>query len=389
MAGVKKGAALLLSVVFIQYGLAQRNLCEVPDLGTMAPGEFKPKFSLTHVWQGAAGGVNTKNADRITGLYDFDLYYLLWAEELETQQGDYALVNFSSQMAFGNGLNDKVGSYFEINEAAKGDQDFYIDKLFVESTFFDRLFTLDIGKFELIDFFDANAAANCEKSQFLATPLYTDIAIPFPSKGLGVRGKFQPDEWWYVQAGIMDAHGNKRETGFQTAFHDDPDYVSTLEYGLQPRFFDLPGTYRFIMWYDPQDKSYLDGSGKSMQDDHGYAISFDQDINARTTLFCRYGWADEKVNEVEDFISFGGQVKGLADGRPDDVLGVGYAYGLRSPEGLSSGDDRHIDLMETYYRIAVNKNLYITPSIQLVMDPGGTTNESPATVFGIRCRYMF
>jgi carbohydrate-selective porin OprB len=72
-----------------------------------------------------------------------------------------------------------------------------------------------------------------------------------------------------------------------------------------------------------------------------------------------------------------------------DIFAVGYANALRSPEGLSAGDERQIDLVEAYYKIRVNDNLSITPNIQFVMDPGGSKNESPAMVFGLRCRIKF
>ncbi len=49
---------------------AQQNLCDIQSVGTLTPGELKPKFSATQIWQGAWGGVKTNDADRIIGLYD-------------------------------------------------------------------------------------------------------------------------------------------------------------------------------------------------------------------------------------------------------------------------------------------------------------------------------
>jgi len=377
-------------LLFCNSTQAQKNLCDVEDVGVLAPNEFKTKVSLTHVWQGAVGGINTKNADRINGLYDFDLYYLLSAEESEKRNGDYILVAVSTQAAFGNGLNDsKVGSFFEINETAKGDLNLIVDKLFVEFTALDRLFTIDVGKLDLVDFFDTSAVANCEKSQFLAAPLVNNSAIPFPSKGLGLRVLYEPSNFWYAQAVIADAQADKRETGFNTAFHDEDYFFSMAEIGIRPNLLNMPDAYRLIAWYDPQDKPYLDDSGNFKRDDLGLALSFDQKITDDTTVFFRYGWADDKVNEVEDFISFGGQIQGLIDGRDSDILAMAYVNGLRSPEGLSGSAERQIDMVEVYYDIKINNNIHLTPSIQFVMDPGGVTNESPATVLGLRSRIKF
>ena len=90
---------LVIAVILLTHNFAygQRNLCDIPDVGTLAPNEFKTKTSIMHIWQGAVGGVNTKNADRIIGLYDFDLYYLYAAQEADNNDGDYILFCVSNQ----------------------------------------------------------------------------------------------------------------------------------------------------------------------------------------------------------------------------------------------------------------------------------------------------
>jgi len=143
------------------------------------------------------------------------------------------------------------------------------------------------------------------------------------------------------------------------------------------------------MWHDNQDKSYLDESSDSKDNNLGFSVSFDQKINPKTTAFFRYGWADDKVNELKNFISFGGQVEGLIEGRDKDVFAVGYVRGDRSSDGFSSQDEQQIDLVEAYYNIKVNDNLSIAPNVQFVMNPGGLKDEFAATVFGVRCRYKF
>lgn len=380
-----------LFTILLLCGFAEAGdgRCDVPDVGTLSPHEYKTKISLTHIWQGAKGGLNTKNADRMVGLYDFDLYYLLSADKAENHEGDYILIAASLQPSFGYGLSgSKVGSFFEINDAAKGDH-ILIDKLYVQFTVLDRLFTFDIGKIEIKDLFDSSAVAHCEKSQFFAEPFVHNLAVPWPKHGLGIRVLYEPSDFWYIQAAIGDAQADKRETGFRTTFHDEDYFFSVAEVGVRPNLLNLPGTYRFLIWYDPQDKSYLDGSGHSKRDDLGFALSFDQKITSKTTAFFRYGWADDKVNELEDFISVGGQIEGLIEGRDKDTFAVAYARGGRSAGGLSSQDARQIDLVEAYYRIKVNDNLSITPSVQFVMNPGGLKGESAATVFGVRSRYKF
>ena len=387
---VGKILSLLVILLLCDFVQAADITCDVPGEGMLKVHDLKSHFSFTNYWQGASGGVNTKNADRISGLYDLDLCYLLSAEDSQNGLGDYTLLAVSLQSSFGNGVSDsKVGSFFNLNEGAKGDYSIIVDKLFVEFTVLDRRFTFNIGKIDLIDYFDHSAVANEYKDQFFAYPLVQTDNIPFPSKGLGARVLYEPSDFWYAQAGIEDAQANSRETGFRTTFHDEDYLFGIIEVGIRPNLFNKSGTYRFMLWYDPQDKSYLDGSGRTKRDDLGFALSFDQKVSEKLTAFFRYGWADDKVNEEEDFVSFGGQIEGLIEGRDKDVFGVGYARGLRSSNGLSSSDKRQIDLVEAYYNIKVSDNLCISPNVQFVTHPGGLKSESPATVFGLRTRIKF
>lgn len=365
-------------------------MCDVPDIGTISPGDYKTSLSLTHYWQGSFGGVNDKNSDRISGLYDFDICYLLGAKKHSEGLGDYALLEISTQSSFGHGVTDsKVGSFFNLNEGVKGDYAFIIDKLFVEFTSFDRLLTIDIGKIDSIDYFDHSAVANEYKDQFYAYPLVQTDNIPFPSKGLGVRVQYDPSPFWYAEAYIGDAKASSRETGFNTTFGDDPEYFSIGEIGIRPGFSEKRGTYRFMLWHESEDKAYLDGSSKTKRNNTGIAVSFDQQLTEKLTGFFRYGWAGDKVNEEKNFCSYGGEIVGLFESRKNDVFGIGYAHGLRSYEGLPSTDAREIDLIETYYKIKINKNMEISPDIQVVMHPGGLKSESPAIVFGLRSRMKF
>jgi carbohydrate-selective porin OprB len=380
-----KQAVLFAALIclFSASAYAQKNLCDLPDIGTMEPNQLKVEASILHVYQSAWGGENTHNANGINGMYDLDLYYLLFADETENHKGDYTLLYFSSQASFDESISERIGSIFNLNESAKGNNTPFIDKLFVENTFWERALTVDIGKIDLVDFFDTSAAANCEKRQFLASPFVNNSAIPFPQKGLGTRVMFSPSDFWYAEAAIADAQANKRTAGFDTTFGSDSDLFTIGEIGIRPKFFNMPGTYRVMGWYDPKE-----GDETTSVDD-GVAISFDQKLTDKFTGFVRYGWTANSVNEFDDFVSFGGSFERLFEGRDNDVLGIAYCMGVRNPNDLTNEDVRQINLAEAYYNIQISKNVHITPDIQLVMNPGGLENESPAVVFGLRGRITF
>ena len=346
------------------------------------------KGKITHVWQGAVDGIQTNNSDRINGVYDLDFVYLIWVDETTANNADYIIAHLSTRMSFGSGIDEKVGGYFSVNESAKGDNDFYADKAFAEFTIMGRDMVFYVGKIQIEDYFDSNVVANCEYSQFLAGPLYINQSIPLPGKGFGAVAKWQQSDNWYIQAGIGDAHANQREIGWQTGFHGEDDFISMAEVGFRPDLIDKTGNYRFTLWYDPQKKEYLDSSGIK-RDDAGFSMSFDQQFTDKMTAFFRYGWADDKVNETEDFISFGAQLTSPLKGRDDDVFAIGYAQGKRSTHGLAQDQAKTPELIEAYYNIQLTESLNLTPSLQFVSNPGGQKKQSNATVFGLRCVYEF
>ena len=379
--------AAFIAAMFCSVSIAEVSKCSVG--GKCAKkGELWYKARMTHYWQGALNGVDTKNSDRINGVYDLDFCYLLDYDESAGEDADYVLLNVSTQMSFGYGVGTsklgQVGGSFNNNYGALGDLDYYVDKCFVEFTMLDRELTFAVGKVLSHDYFDNSWVANSEFTQFMSPQLTNNCAVPWPSKGIGAIGRWSKNDRFYVQAGIMDAQAEKRETGLNTAFRDEDYWFSIAEAGYNPKICGLDGMYRFIMWYDPQDKAYLDGSGLNKRDDLGFAVSFDQNIDDKTTLFFRYGWADDKVNRVKGTISFGGQIKGPFQGRECDVLGIGYADNSLSGKGLAANRTDDARILEAYYSCKVNKNTWLTPSIQVVFDPGSDESESAATVFGVR-----
>ena len=326
------------------------------------------ELGLTQIYQqNVRGGISThRRAGRFSGSYDLEL-----SADLRKLLGiEGASLYMKTEGSYSNGINaSSVGSFFGVNDDAAGNRSMDVTELWYEQAMFDDTFRVRVGKMDLTGgfqhrgcpvAFDCSAYANDETTQFLNSALVNNPTIPFPEYGLGVAVHYSPAESWYVSAAVADDQADVRETGFRTTFHDEDYFFGIAEVGFRPNLFNKDGTYRFMLWYDPQDKAFLDGSSRTERDDIGFAMSFDQQLTDKITGFFRYGWADDKVNEEEDFISFGAQIKGPSEARPDDIFAVGYAHGVRSTDGLSTGDAREIDLIEAYYRVIVNDNFEIT-----------------------------
>lgn len=287
------------------------------------------------------------------------------------------------------------GTHHGVNADAIGNRSLDIVELFYEVPLTEEL-VLTIGKIDFTGFFDASAYANDEVTQFLNGALVNNAVVPFPDYSLGVILTYDLGNGCYVTGGVADAEADGRTTGFHTALHDDPHYFYIAEVGLASSWTeeDLPGQYRFGLWYDPQPKSYT-GAATEYRDDLGFYTSMDQMLTAEEAngeqglgVFFRYGYADDKRNDMQHFYSFGAQYQGLFDGRDYDVLGVGYANGRIGDQASLAYSQNHEGVVEAYYSAEVTESIHLTPDVQYIINPGAN-DVSEALVAGVRLQVDF
>ncbi len=364
-------------------------------------------LSATQIYQAnVKGGVSThRGAGRCAGSYDLEVGFDL--EKLMKLRG--ASLFMLAEGSWSEGIDaSSVGSLFGVNDDAGGDRSIDVTELWYEQALWNGKVKLRLGKIDLTGgfecrgcpvAFDGNAYANDETAQFLNGALVNNPTIPFPDNGLGAVAYVEPLEGWYLAGGIADAQADARETGFRTAFHGPDYFFGIFETGVAPRLRSrkgpLPGAYRIGLWYDPQAKDHLDGSGRK-RDDVGFYLSCDQMLWRETDrpdneqgvgAFARFGFADEEVNEVKGFWSLGCQYRGLIPGRDKDVLAVGVAQGGLSDDAAFTAD--HETAVELYYDAEIAPWLRMGLDLQYVANPGGDSDVKDAVVVGLRVQVSF
>jgi len=201
--------------------------------------------------------------------------------------------------------------------------------------------------------------------------------------------RLAPVEWFYVMAGVGDAQADKTEMGTNTAFHGEDYSFSAYEFGLTPKIAGRQGNYRFLLWYDPQPADQINGSGVK-RDGTGFALSFDQEITDRITLFFRYGFGHEQVRDIEHFWSLGGQLAEPLPGRKDDVLGLAVAQAVLGQDYRDANAAAHTEtLLELYYRIQLNKQFTVGPHLQVIVNPAANSSNDCAVIGGLRAVFSF
>lgn len=364
---------------------------------------------LTSIYQiNAKGGQSTNQRQgRWSGSYDIEL-----SADLQKLLGiDNAILYMHGESTWSRQDIDatSVGSYIGANGDFYPRNTFSIIELWYEQSFLDDTLRLRLGKLDMTGgfecrgcpvSFDGNAYANDENTQFLNNALINNPTIPFPDYGLAAIVYWNPVESWYLSAGAADAQADRRETGFNTAFHGEDYFVYMAETGITPQLDSangpLQGAYRFGMWYDPQPKAHSDAD-TLYRDDTGFYLSFDQAITKENSTpddtqglgtFFRYGYAHSRANDLTHFYSAGLAYQGLLCGRDEDVLAVGYAQGVFSDRAAATYTEDNESVIEAYYSAVITPWMVLSPSVQYVTSPGGSGTDD-ALITGIRAHIVF
>ncbi len=359
-------------------------------------------YNNTYQWN-VRGGRDTTGRNGAT----IDWFVELDFERLGLIPGGRMCAHARAQ--WGAGVNPAVGSLWQVADDLDGRLELHLDQLWYEQDLFTRRLTLRIGYLDYQTIVDQNAYANSEDRQFLNQALDNNPLLPLQI-GLGAAATVRPVEWLYFTAAAVDADGRLTRTGFDTAFHGSPRYVSFFEAGVRPALPNwtgggtLPGAYRVGTVYDPRSRPIFEDPAvrpprrPARGDDWGWYLSFDQLVCRENEhdvqglgLFARYGWRRDDVNRVQHFWSAGAQYQGLIPRRDADVLGFAVAQGVPSDqfEAFIDPRARGETVYELYYAIEVFRWLRITPDVQYVSHPGGSDRLRDALVLGLRAQVSF
>ncbi len=321
------------------------------------------------------------NKGKGAGLYYWDLEVIQ-----KPWPGGSLAVEF--EVDRGKGADKFIPSFSVFNDNSGDNIDLYVPELYFEQDFIRERGFLAAGKLDLSDWFDDSAVAACGDTQFLSNALINNIAIPFPSKGLGAMLNFKPCAWLYFQAGAATARSVATRAGLRDGFNS-AFFIG--EFGLTPVFAGLAGNYRFIFHHTHRPLDLIDESG-TKKDIRGFSLSFDQALTGRITLFVRYGFQNSKVMAIEHFWSAGAQLNEPFAGRKDDFLGLAVAQSITGKDyrdyyapDVTSAET----IWELYYSYDLNHVIILTPHIQVMANPEADRNASTAVVAGVRILCSF
>jgi hypothetical protein len=240
---------------------------------------------------------------------------------------------------------------------------------------FGQRLALTAGRLDLTNYFDHNAAANDETTQFLGDGLVNNPALGLATNGTGFAAIFDPKIGLTFKAGVQQS--NPDATNLSDSIY------SLAEIGYLATPFGLPeGNYR--IWYRATNTG---GIGST-----AFGVSIDQKITPIIALFGRYGdgrlpagdGGQTSFSLGHHFYSAGVQFQNGWVFNPLDSWGVGYAQ-TELAEGAGSKEK----LTEGYYNFRLTERLRLSFHLQHIFESRPDAPSFGYLVPGVRLQAAF
>ncbi|MGM0482965.1 MAG: hypothetical protein ACQERI_00265 [Candidatus Krumholzibacteriota bacterium] len=328
---------------------------------TRRPGQLRFNGGSTTILQYGHGGGD----GHTMGAGSFDIY-------AHTAFGPHSLLFFDLEAVGGDGPDEFYSTMAGLNDDAGSTQDEDgVDRLTVleawsEFTMCDRIFTITAGKIDLTNYFDNNASANDETTQFISSAFVNSAAFAVPENAPGVRFRTTLANRLHFQVGLSSADNSGKDlfeeiyriAGIGIAFLPDSDFESNFRvYGYQH---------------------------PSAEGAYGYGVSLDHVSFGAFNLFARYGRNQDDLADfwrIESSWSAGTRLV-------REIAGKTVVLGLAAGENIPADHDLNNErIMEIYSRCRLNKWACLSPHLQMVWNAGGGSER--IALFGLRTNFNF
>jgi hypothetical protein len=231
---------------------------------------------------------------------------------------------------------------------------------------FGQRMALTAGRLDLTNYFDQNALANDESTQFISDALVNNQMLGLAVNGTGVAAEFDAKTGFRAKFGLQQSKTEAKNLS------DSLFTLSEVGYTFTP--FALPeGAYR--VWFRT-DNTADEAIRK------GFGVSLDQKLTNVVGLFGRYGTQEVDGGDRDHFYSAGvGFQNGLVF-NPRDLWGVGYAQ-----MDMASGEKEK--LVEGFYNLLLTDRLRLSFHLTHVLDTPEADARFGYLLPGIRLQAAF
>ena len=323
----------------------------------------------------------------------------------------------------GSNLSDdaQLGTLQQVQEVFGRGQTLRLTDFWYDQKFIDGMVDWKIGRIPFGEDF-ASFACDFQNLTFCgAQPgnLVGNYIFNWPVSYWATRLKFNLQGFGYFEFGVFDSNPNYlkvQQSALPVFYSGSTGVLIPAELAWLPKFGNLQGSYKFGGWYDtstaPDVVTDINGNpavltGQPLLQSrgrYGAYISFVQQVIGPSrdssagalSLFLNATMADRRTATTDYQVAGGLTYTGPFQSRPEDDIGfavgtthvnsrVAFAEELQNLAGLGPVAVQSNEYsLEFYYTYRPLAGLQVRPNIQYVINPGGTTANPNALVFGLK-----
>ncbi len=328
---------------------SNRRLDALLQVMTNRPGQIRFNGSAVSVIHNKLSGKNFSSAVGLVDLY------------ATTSFGGESIFFIYFQAKGGNGLDSLVNSFVSTDANAGSTQSIdgqdvvLIPEAWAEFSFLDNDLKFTVGKLDLTNYFDNNAYANDEYSQFITSGFVNSAALPIFETTPGIRIRTNILNRFFIQVAFASS-SNSGEKIFSSILK-----AASIGFKIFPES-DFEGNLRVYGYLHPDT-----------DDKAGYGISFDQNLFEELGLFIRWNKNSSrysKVINIKQAWSTGILYKDILFNRK---FSTGVAIGSSKGFGDLTSSEYNAEL---FARFQINKWVYLSPHFQGIWNISGTDRNT-------------
>ncbi|MEI7504136.1 MAG: carbohydrate porin [Paludibacter sp.] len=333
------------------------------DVKKVSPFSFKASY-IGDVVSNFSGGI--KRGTTYLGLANiksgFDTETANW------WKGGTAFINLANTHG-GMPSKNLVGDFQGVSNIEAGNITFLFELWYKQS----------VGKVDLtlgLQDLNANFAASENGALFSNSSFGIQSSIAdntlspiFPLTALGLNVQWNISDGYLWKTAVFDGTPDDFESNpynVEWKLSKDQGYMAVSELQVNKSLLKgKKGCYKLGAYYH-QHNDTIDAEQKNS----GLYFVIDQQISSKLSLFSQIGFSPKSKDSHNHYYSLGLNYKGLIDKCPEDQFGMAVAY--------AQIDDRTIGsetTIELTYQFELNKNIYLRPDIQYIINPAGTTHK--------------
>ena len=204
-----------------------------------------------------------------------------------------------------------------------------------------------------------------------------NIALPiFPLTALGAKIQWNISDSFLWEAALFDGTPDDFKTNpYNTEWKlsKNQGFLAVTEFQINKSLLKgKAGSYKFGVYYHQHNDTIV-----TEQKNGGFYFVGDQQISKNISVFSQIGLSPKKIDKNNRYYSLGIHYTGLFKCRLDDEFGIAVAHA--QIDGSSIGSETAIELT---YKFEINKNIYLRPDIQYIINPAGTGTKLDNALVG-------